>query len=122
MIMSYFIFINSEEKIMIFDHTKDLLQKTEDIILDVYDGRKRWIRKIDKIINSNTLGFIYTGANPLLIKRIFFITLWLSLIITIWTKIFNDIEFFKFILNVIFALLLAVILAPLSIFSKKLGN
>ena len=103
---------------MIFDDTKELLQKTENVILDVYEGRKRWLSKVDKIVNCNTVGFICTGVNSSLTKRIFFVTIVVFLFFTLTFGVTGK----QLIVNLIFSLLTAIILSPLVIFSKSLDD
>ncbi len=103
---------------MIFDDTKDLLQKTENIILDVRESKKRWMKKIDKIMSCNTYDFICTGINTVLLKRIFSI----AIVFTVYVALFINFSIPTIIVNFVLSLLLAVILAPLTIFSKSLDD
>lgn len=103
---------------MIFDETKDLLQKTESIILDVRESKKWWVKKVDKIITGNTLDFIFSGGNPALLKRIIFIGLGFFALFTIFLDFTRE----AILINANFSILLAVMLAPFTLFSKSLDD
>lgn len=103
---------------MIFNETKDLLRKTEEVLLDIGKSKKRLLNDIDKNVFHSTIGFIYTDGNFRLIKKTVFIAI---IFFLLWT-IFTNWTLAQLIANAINALVLAMIFAPLSMPSAILGN
>jgi hypothetical protein len=110
---------------MIFDDTKDLLQKSEEVILRIDNSKNRFIDKIGKIWDNSTLDFICAGSNfSLFIKTVIIATIFwilLSLILFIQNNL-SEMTTVKLIVNAIFALVAALICSPLIIPSKSLDN
>jgi hypothetical protein len=107
---------------MIFEDTKDLLQKTEEVVLDVDKSKKRWINIADRIINYNTIGLIFVGGHYSLVKRIIIITILLCPLTTIIGIVKDGYSTGNFIANASVALLFAVVFAPFMLPSKAFDS
>jgi hypothetical protein len=107
---------------MIFEDTKDLLQKTEEVVLNVDKSKKRWINIADRIINYNTIGLIFVGGPYFWVKRIIAIMVILWMSVTIVSLFNKNCTAENFISNGGIALICAVILAPFVLPSKSFAD
>jgi hypothetical protein len=107
---------------MIFEDTKDLLQKTEEVVLDLDKSKKRWINIVDRIINFKTIGLIFVGWHYSLVRRIVLITIIFGSLTTIIGIIKDGYSTGNLIANMSFALLFAVVFAPFILPSKAFDS
>ena len=102
---------------MILDDTKELLQKTEEIILKIRKSKYCLVNYINKILHHNIVGFIDVKENYTVIIKTLIIFIVSFVLLTFAGKTTESL-----VLNGIFAILLATIFAPFTVPTKILGS
>ena len=102
---------------MIYEDTKELLQKTEEIVLKIRKNKYWLFNCIDKILHHNTVGFIDVKENYTVIIKTLVIFIVYFVLVAFACKTTESLVF-----NGIFAVLIATIFAPLTVPTRIFGS